>query len=105
MIDNMTRYSVLRATEDDDMLVCPMCNSSTNTHVDSVVIDSAGGERVTATARGEDEDAEIEVVRGMSDEAKHGRRHSITLVGLCEECGRAFTVRFRQHKGTTFVGP
>ena len=91
---------------DHAIMLCPLCRGS-YTHVDDVHI---GGrpkedglwENVQVNSAGcvkkNVYDGEMASPPNLSL-----RRHYITLLGNCEECGGRFALHFTQHKGNTFV--
>jgi hypothetical protein len=84
--------------EEDGLLVCPVCKHG-YTHLDSVRVVTAN-EGFHVRASGEDEAASVSVIPVPSENV--GRRHAIIIEGQCE-AGHSFEIRFRQHKGWTFV--
>lgn len=88
----------------DLAMECPLCGE-TYTHLNKVQVASAGGDSVTVEASGEDESAEVSVVR-TKDQNPFGwqnfRRHGIALTIECED-GHTTEIVFIQHKGNTFV--
>ncbi|GIG40959.1 hypothetical protein [Cellulomonas phragmiteti] len=88
---------------DEGQLMCPLC-SGTYVHIDDVYV--AGRPRedgpvvpvhVNAGGRIATEEG---VDLPMTD---YGRRHVISLGGVCELCGGRFALEFKQHKGQTLV--
>lgn len=87
--------------ENEFALRCPECGEATGLHIDGVVVENAGGQRVQVEADGEDSGARLDV-RLENGQPHDGRRHKFTLTGSCEHCGGSFSLGFKQHKGTTF---
>lgn len=82
-------------------LRCPECGESSGLHIDGVVVENAGGQRVQVDADGEDSGARLDI-RLENDHTHDGRRHKFTLTGSCEHCGGNFSLGFKQHKGMTY---
>lgn len=86
------------------ILVCQKCGGWC-THADAALIgmrDSAHGEDGDGSYVLVDNLGRIEV-RSATDKELSGRRHSISLLIWCEECGARTEIRFVQHKGSTYV--
>lgn len=86
---------------------CPLCGWPM-THVDEVIM--AGRPREDGSFVFVHVDSDGKVTEGIDvefdmdvDFLKSGRRHSIGLIGTCEECRGRFAIEFRQHKGETEV--
>lgn len=90
-----TRYS------SDPALICPKCGEETGLHIDTVELHSAGGQKLTAEAFGQDATGAIQIKLEAGAESP-GRRHRIVLVSFCEQCGERSRISFEQHKGLTF---
>jgi hypothetical protein len=87
------------------LLLCPICEYQF-VHIDQV--------QIAAQPKGEDSPQEKSIVYLTSDNSDHPsfsapfadrctRRHYVSLIGWCENCGATFAVSFIQAKGWTFV--
>lgn len=92
--------------DDQAVMLCPLCGGL-HTHVDDVHIGGRPREdgvwvNVQVNSAGcVDEsvyDGEMASPPNFSP-----RRHYMTLLGNCEECGGRFALHFTQHKGCTLV--
>jgi hypothetical protein len=92
----------LSKPEDNEYaLRCPRCGEATGLHIDGVVVENAGGQRLEVSTDGEDSGARLDM-RLENGNPHSGRRHQISLIGSCEHCPETFSVGFRQHKGFTY---
>lgn len=90
----------------DDTLLCPLCGGH-HTHVDDVHIGGRPSEdgawenvHVDSAGRVRQHLFSSEMARPAMESP---RRHYISLIGTCEECGGRFGISFCQHKGITIV--
>lgn len=82
-------------------LRCPECSEATGLHIDGVVVENAGGQRLHVGTDGEDKGARLDIQ--LENDVPHdGRRHQVSLAGWCEHCRSRFNLNFKQHKGFTY---
>ena len=79
---------------------CPNCGDTTGLHINGVRVENAAGQRLIATASGEDAKSHI-TSSFDNDGSIEGRRHEVSITGDCEHC-TGFVLTFTQHKGQTF---
>jgi 4-hydroxy-3-methylbut-2-en-1-yl diphosphate synthase IspG/GcpE len=88
----------------DSVLLCPNCGGN-YTHLDSIAVHDAAGNRASINAIGEATRAQLGVAVWKDPDAPYyGDRHTVSLLIECEFCGQTTQVDLTQHKGVTQVG-